>query len=89
MDTHGDDISRLVERWRRGDESAMAPLIELAYGDLRQIAHRHLRSSPGKRTLGTTALVHELYLRLAGVTEVEWGGRGSFSHSARARCATS
>jgi RNA polymerase sigma factor (TIGR02999 family) len=72
------EVTRLVHRWSRGDEGALDRLIELAYDDLRQIAHRHVRNSPAGHTLATTALVHELYLRLAGVTEASWGGRAQF-----------
>jgi len=71
------EITHLVERWSQGDETALDPLIELAYEDLRVIAHRQFRSIPSD-TLGTTALVHELYLKLAGISEGSWGGRRQF-----------
>jgi RNA polymerase sigma factor (TIGR02999 family) len=73
-----DEVTGLVQRWSRGDESALDRLVELAYDDLRRIAHRHLRHGPTGRTIGTTVLVHELYLRLAGVSEAVWGGRAQF-----------
>lgn len=72
------EITRLVERWSNGDEAALDPLVSLAYDDLRQIARRHLRSSPPDQTISTTALVNELYLRLADITEGSWGGRAQF-----------
>ncbi len=72
------EITRLVERWSSGDETALDPLVSLAYDDLRQIAHRHLRGSSPDQTISTTALVNELYLRLSGVTEGSWGGRAQF-----------
>lgn len=71
------EVTRLVERWSRGDSAALDRLIELAYDDLRQIARYQLRRRPG-HTIETTALVHELYLRLAGVDEGSWGGRAQF-----------
>jgi RNA polymerase sigma-70 factor, ECF subfamily len=76
-DTAG-ELTRLVDRWSQGDETALDRLVQFAYDDLRRIAHRHLRSTGADRTLGTTVLVHELYLRLAGVTEASWGGRAQF-----------
>jgi RNA polymerase sigma factor (TIGR02999 family) len=36
----------------------------LVYDELRRLAHRQLRREQPGRTLGTTALVHEAYLRL-------------------------
>jgi RNA polymerase sigma factor (TIGR02999 family) len=39
-------------------------LVPLVYDELRRIAHRHLARERGPRTLGTTALVHEAYLKL-------------------------
>jgi len=76
-DTRG-EVTRLVERWSQGDGAALDRLIEIAYDDLRQIARRQLRSWRPGNTIETTALVHELYLRLAGVDEGSWGGRAQF-----------
>jgi RNA polymerase sigma factor (TIGR02999 family) len=73
-----DEVTRLVERWSQGDEGALQRLVELAYDDLRQIAHHHLRNAQDDQTIGTTALVNELYMRLAGVAEASWGGRAQF-----------
>jgi RNA polymerase sigma-70 factor, ECF subfamily len=78
MNVPDGEIARLVQRWSEGDELALNQLVELAYDDLRQIAHRQLRSASTGRTLSTTTLVHELYLRLAGVGEASWGGRAQF-----------
>lgn len=72
------EVTRLVERWSQGDEGALDRLVELAYDDLRVIARRHLRNAPADQTIGTTVLVNELYMRLAGVTEASWGGRAQF-----------
>jgi RNA polymerase sigma-70 factor, ECF subfamily len=71
------EITHLVERWSQGDETALDRLVDLAYEDLRVIAHRQFRSMPTD-TMGTTALVHELYLKLAGISEGSWGGRKQF-----------
>ena len=42
------------------------------------MARRHVRSERGDNTLQTTALVHEVYLRLVDVTKVEWRHRAQF-----------
>jgi RNA polymerase sigma factor (TIGR02999 family) len=45
---------------------------------LRRLAHRQLAKEPTGRTLGTTELVHEAYLRLIDQTRVQWNDRAHF-----------
>ncbi len=71
-------ITRLAARWGEGDRQAFEDLVELVYDDLRQIAHRHLRSERRDALLDTTALVHEAYLRLASVEDGTWRSRAHF-----------
>lgn len=63
-----DSITRLLQRWSEGDPRALDRLLPLVYADLRRIAAGLLRSTPGHATLQTTALVHEVLLRLLGRT---------------------
>jgi RNA polymerase sigma factor (TIGR02999 family) len=60
-----EEIHRLLDGVRAGSRDAWDRLFSLVYDDLRKVAHLHLR---GRRTgtLGTTAIVNEAYLRLAG-----------------------
>lgn len=60
-------------------------LFDVVYDELRRVARAQLaREAPG-HTLSTTALVHEAYLRLAGVTQLQWRDRNHFlSMAARA-----
>lgn len=60
-----EEIHRLLEGVRAGRREDWDRLFTLVYDDLRRVAHLHLR---GRRdgTLGTTAIVNEAYLRLAG-----------------------
>lgn len=65
----GDGISgidALVDRWRNGEADVLDQLLPLVYADLRRIARGVLRSTPPQETLQTTALVHEVCLRLLG-----------------------
>ena len=79
MEGTSGEVTRLVERWSRGDPTALDRLVELAYDDLREIASRRLQGwRENHRTMQTTVLVHELYLRLAGASESAWGGRAQF-----------
>ena len=50
----------------------------LVYHELHLIAHRHLRRESETRTLQTTALVHEAYLKLIDQNRVNWQNRAQF-----------
>lgn len=50
----------------------------LVYDELRRIAHRPLGRERPDHTLGTTALVHEAYLRLADQTRAQLTDRAHF-----------
>jgi RNA polymerase sigma-70 factor (ECF subfamily) len=67
-----------LHRWRDGDNGALDELTRLVYADLRRLAAHHLRSEIAGHTLQATALVHELYLRISSVQEMDWKGRGHF-----------
>jgi len=55
------------------------------YDELRGIAHRHLRGEREDHSLCTTALVHEAYLKLARLDQMEWKNRAQFcAEAARA-----
>lgn len=72
------DITGLLLAWRAGDRDALDRLFPLVYDALRGIAHRQLRGEQPDRTLGTTALVHEAYLKLVDQSRVQWTDRGHF-----------
>lgn len=62
----------------QGDREALDALVPLVYGELRRLAHQHLRREDYGHTLNTTALVHEAYLRLVDVNRVQWRDRAHF-----------
>lgn len=72
------EITRLLEGWSGGDDTSFDQLIELVYDDLRRIAHRHLGVGGRHTVVNTTVLVHEAYVKLAGVDDAEWSGRAQF-----------
>jgi len=57
-------VPQLLERLRAGDQSVINELVTALYPELHRIAARHLRGERPDHTLQTTALVHEVYLRL-------------------------
>ena len=60
------EVTRLLHAWKEGDRQALEELIPLVYNDLHRMARRHLgRERPG-HTLQPSAIVNEVYLRLAG-----------------------
>lgn len=60
------EVTRLLGAWRAGDGAAAGQLFALLYRELHRLAHRALADQSKEATLQTTALVHELYLRLLG-----------------------
>ena len=75
-----DSVTGMIHAWNAGDTSAGARLFSRVYGELRLIARSTRRRTPehGDDTLDTTALVHEVYLRLAGANELTVQNRGHF-----------
>jgi RNA polymerase sigma factor (TIGR02999 family) len=59
-------VTILVHQYASGDKAALDRLLPLVYAELRRIAEKHLRGEPPSHTLQPTALVHEMYARLAG-----------------------
>jgi RNA polymerase sigma-70 factor (ECF subfamily) len=57
-------LTELLDRLQTGDEAALNELVSLLYEELRRIAALHLRKERAPHTLQTTALVHEVYLKL-------------------------
>lgn len=66
MDPGSQRVTQLLHRWSDGDGAALDQLLPLVYADLRRIASCELRATPGHATLQTTALVHDVVLRLLG-----------------------
>jgi RNA polymerase sigma factor (TIGR02999 family) len=79
------DVTGLLVAWREGDATAVDRLFPLVYDELRRIAHRQLSRERPDLTLGTTALVHEAYLKLVDQTRAQWADSSQFfAISARA-----
>jgi RNA polymerase sigma-70 factor, ECF subfamily len=71
-------VTRLLEDARRGDTAAVEQLLPLLYGELHQIAARHMRRERADHTLQPTALLHEAFLRLLGGTRAPFEDRTHF-----------
>ena len=71
-------VTDLVRLAGAGDREALDRLLPLIHDELRRLARRQLRGEGVGHTLGTTALVHEAYLRLAGQTRCGFRDRAHF-----------
>lgn len=60
-----EQLTGLLDDWNRGDTAARERLFELVYGELRRLAAGQMKHEATGHTLTPTALVHEVYLRLA------------------------
>ena len=72
------EVTALLRAWNAGDEAALEKLAPLVYDELRRTAHRYMAQERTGHTLQTTALVNEVYLRLARGSEVNWQNRSHF-----------
>lgn len=73
-----EDITGLLLQWSQGDEQVLEQLLPLVYDECRRIAARQLRHERQEHTLEPTALVHEMYLRLADQRRTTWENRAHF-----------
>src|SRR5271170_5413495 len=72
------ETTQLLRAWADGDQNALGQLTPLVYKELRRIAGRCMQNERPGRTIQTTALVHEAYLKLIDVTNVDWQHRAHF-----------
>jgi RNA polymerase sigma factor (TIGR02999 family) len=71
-------VSQLLAEWAAHDPGALDRLVPLVYDELRRLAHYHMNGERAGHALQTTALVNEVYLRLAGIRGLQWRDRAHF-----------
>jgi RNA polymerase sigma-70 factor, ECF subfamily len=72
------EVTRLLQAWGAGDQDALQQLMPFVYNELHRLAHHYMAAEKSGQTLQTTALVHEVYLRLVDVKDVNWQNRAHF-----------
>lgn len=72
------EVTRLLQAWSSGDQDALQQLIPFVYNELHRLAHHYMAAEQSAQTLQTTALVHEVYLRLVDVKNIDWQSRAHF-----------
>lgn len=72
------ETTALIDTWERTGTGDWERIVPIVYDELRAMARRQLRREREDRTLDTTALVHEAYIRLVDDTRVTSKGRAYF-----------
>lgn len=72
------EITQLLRRWSAGEESALRELMPVVYNELRRLARSAMRGDRREAILQPTALVHEVWLRLAGKEHLSLESRSQF-----------
>ena len=72
------DFQALVRRADQADQAAADRLFVLLYQELHRLAELHLRRGGASLTLGTTTLLHEAYLNIAGRENLTFVDRPRF-----------
>ena len=70
-------VTALLADLRAGRREAFDQILPLVYHELRRVARRELAVRPND-SLSTTALVHELYLKVARAERADWHNRAHF-----------
>jgi len=72
------ETTMLLRAWAAGDRDALEQLTPRVYRTLRRIAGHHLKNERPGNTMQATALVHEAYLELIDIDNVDWQHRAHF-----------
>jgi RNA polymerase sigma factor (TIGR02999 family) len=74
------EVTQLLNAVSNGSSDAFDRLMPVVYGTLKKIANVQLRGRGNNKTLSTTDLVHDTYLKmsLSGKNTVKWKGRSHF-----------
>lgn len=73
-----DEITKFLLQGRTCDREILDRLVPVVYEELRRIARYRLRQEATGHSLDTSALVHDVYLKLVDQTRVRWQNRNHF-----------
>lgn len=76
--TRPHDITLWLGRLSEGDPGALDRVVRLLYDELRMLARSRLNNERAGHTLEATALVNEMYLKLAGQNRIQVADRMQF-----------
>jgi RNA polymerase sigma-70 factor (ECF subfamily) len=72
------DVTQLLKAWAAGDQEALEELTPLVYEQLHRLAQHYMANERPGHTLQTTALVHEVYIRLVNCQQTNFQDRSHF-----------
>ena len=72
------DVTELLDGWARGRADALEKLMPKVVDELRRVANAYFAGERKDHTLQPTALVNEVFLRLADRRKVSWKSRSQF-----------
>ena len=72
------DATELLRAWAEGDQAALNELVPLVERELHRLARAYMRRERQDHTLQATALVNEVFLRLAHTANPRWQDRAHF-----------
>lgn len=77
MDEAG-DVTVLLNELAGGNRDALGELVPRVYEQLRVIARKQMAGEAPGHTLNATAVVHEAYMRVAALNDIDWQNRAHF-----------
>jgi RNA polymerase sigma factor (TIGR02999 family) len=72
------EVNELIRRADQADQQAADQLFAILYSELHRLAEYNLRRAGYSLTLGTTTLIHEAYLNIAGRENIAFAERARF-----------
>ncbi len=78
QDQTQENNSTLLTNVCSGNREALDEFLPLVYNELRRLASNYLRAEYGNRTIQTTELVHEAYIKLIGGQDISWQNKAHF-----------
>lgn len=78
MTSPSHEVTQLLVAWSSGDSAALDRLVPLVYDELHRLAQSYLQRERAGHSLQTTALIHEVYLRLIDARDIQWQNRAHF-----------
>jgi RNA polymerase sigma factor (TIGR02999 family) len=78
LESAPEDLTLLLSELNSGNKSVINKIFPVVYNELRKIASAYLYKEYNQRTIQTTELVHETYLKIIGSTNLSMQNRSHF-----------
>jgi RNA polymerase sigma factor (TIGR02999 family) len=72
------NVTDLLLKFNGKNNAVADELLPLIYNELKKIASNYLRRERSDHTLQPTALVHEAYMKMVDITQVNWQNKAHF-----------